>query len=279
MLYADDLVLLAVRTRFTNSDEQSQNLRQYFPNASKPKKMTKVLIFDKSAKLIKRTSRTWTIGDVNIEEDRVFLGAIFTRDRSFIGLVNTLKEKGNKAYYSIIAKSKEWQGFNPKAFFHIFIHTILPILNYGAEVCRGKDWTELEKLHLSACKYILGVSHSAPTDGIQFRLGVHDLEIERGQYGRKPLLIEERLCKLCLGMRIRAVEYEIHFLLHCSYYAKQRQRRFEKLTQMHNDLHLLEIQQSSFGYYLPPPKKKKQQQTNNKTITVSTGWAILFFLQ
>ena len=74
----------------------------------------------------------------------------------------------------------------------------------------------------------------------QFRLGVHDLEIERGRYGRKPFLVEERRCKLCLGMRIHAVEDEIHFLLHCPYYAKQRQRLFEKLTQMHYDLYLLE---------------------------------------
>ena len=36
----------------------------------------------------------------------------------------------------------------------------------------------------------------------QLRLGVLDLEIERGRHGRKPLLIEERLCKLCLDMKI-----------------------------------------------------------------------------
>ena len=67
----------------------------------------------------------------------------------------------------------------------------------------------------------------------QFRLGVLDLEIERGRYGRKPLPIEERLCKLCLDMKI-------HFLLHCPYHTKQRERLFEKLTQMQYDLHLLE---------------------------------------
>ena len=74
----------------------------------------------------------------------------------------------------------------------------------------------------------------------QFRLGVLDLEIERGRYGRKPLPIEERLCKLCLDMKIQAVEDEIHFLLHCPYYTKQREHLFEKLTQMHYDLNLLE---------------------------------------
>ena len=113
-------------------------------------KKTKVLIFDKSTKLEKRTSKMWTTGDINIEGDRIYkyLGVIFTSDGSFLEQINTLKEKANKAYYSIIAKSKEWQGFNPKTFFHIFDHTIVPILNYGVGVWGGKDWTELMKLHL-----------------------------------------------------------------------------------------------------------------------------------
>ena len=93
--------------------------------------------------------------------------------------LNRVKEKGNKAYHSIVAKSKEWQGFNPKTFFHIFDHTILPILNYGAEIWGGKDWIKLEKLHLSVCKYILGVSHSTLADGIYAELGRHPLQISR----------------------------------------------------------------------------------------------------
>ena len=91
----------------------------------------------------------------------------------------------------------------------------------------------------------------------QFRLGVLDLEIERGRYGRKPLLIEERLCKLCLDMKIQAVEDEIHFLLHCPYYTKQRERLFEKLTL--TTFIYLKILINLYGYY---PKK---------TIIVCTG--------
>ena len=74
----------------------------------------------------------------------------------------------------------------------------------------------------------------------QFRFGVHDLEIERARYGRKPLPIEEKYCKLCLDMRIQAVEDEEHFLLYCPSYAEQRGRFFEKLEQMHYNLGLLE---------------------------------------
>ena len=92
----------------------------------------------------------------------------------------------------------------------------------------------------------------------QFRLGVHDLEIERGRYGRKPLPIEERYCKLCLDMRIQAVEDEQHFLLCCPSYAEQKGRFFEKLEQMHYSLGSVE-DSDLFGYY---PRK---------TITVSIG--------
>ena len=74
----------------------------------------------------------------------------------------------------------------------------------------------------------------------QFHSGIHDLKIERGRFSCKPLPIEERCCKLCLGMKIQAAEDKTYFLLHCPHYAKQRQQLFEKLTQMHYDLYLLE---------------------------------------
>ena len=64
----------------------------------------------------------------------------------------------------------------------------------------------------------------------QFRLGVHDLEIERGRYRPKPLPIAERLCKLC---SLQAVEDEKHFLVECPLYMKQRKRLYKMLADMH----------------------------------------------
>ena len=43
-------------------------------------------------------------------------------------------------------------------------------MNYGAEIWGGNEWSALEKLHLLACKYILGVPQSIPTDGIYAEL-------------------------------------------------------------------------------------------------------------
>ena len=93
--------------------------------------------------------------------------------------VNLVKEKAAKAFYAIIGKNKEWHGFNPKVLFHVFDHTILPILNYSTEVWGFNDWYELEKLHLLACKYTLGVNLSTPTSGIYAELGRHPLYIHQ----------------------------------------------------------------------------------------------------
>ena len=52
-------------------------------------------------------------------------------------------------------------------------------MNYGAEIWGGNEWSALEKLHLLACKYILGVPQSTPTDGIYAELERHPIFIQR----------------------------------------------------------------------------------------------------
>ena len=77
-------------------------------------------------------------------------------------------------------------------------------MNYGAEIWGGKVWTELDKLHLAARKYILGVSHSTPTDGIYAELGRQSLHISRKitiakYYKRLSELPEDRSAKKAFG--------------------------------------------------------------------------------
>ena len=140
-------------------------------------KETKVLVFRKGHKN-KRLPQKWQIGDKMIAEAKSYkyLGITVKDNRLFNEHVSLIKEKGNKAFYSLIAKNKEWQGFNPKTFLHVFDHTIVPILNYGAEIWGNVEWEELEKIHLSACKYILGVSVSTPTDGVYAELSLYTVK-------------------------------------------------------------------------------------------------------
>ena len=53
-------------------------------------------------------------------------------------------------------------------------------------------------------------------------------------------LKKDFLAQFCFNMKIQAVEDEIHFLLRCPCYIKQRKRFSGKLTQIHYGLHLLE---------------------------------------
>ena len=79
--------------------------------------------------------------------------------------VSVVKDKAIKAYYGLIAKNREWQGFSPRLFFHIFYHTILPILNYAADVWGCNEWPHLERIYLKTCKFIPEVNQATPSNG------------------------------------------------------------------------------------------------------------------
>ena len=96
-------------------------------------KKTKVVVFSKTR--IPKNDKRWKIGDIEIDEAKSYkyLGVI-RNNGTFTEHVSVVKDKAIKAYYALIAKNREWQGFSPKTFLHIFDHTILPILNYAAGV-------------------------------------------------------------------------------------------------------------------------------------------------
>jgi hypothetical protein len=55
----------------------------------------------------------------------------------------------------------------------------------------------------------------------RFRLGLHDLEINRGAWNKIPR--EERLCPLCQRKTVHSVEDESHFFLACPSFTALRQ--------------------------------------------------------
>ena len=54
----------------------------------------------------------------------------------------------------------------------------------------------------------------------KFRIGVHDLEVERGRHHNIP--IDNRLCKLCSTLNISCIEDEYHVLINCPFYEELR---------------------------------------------------------
>ena len=68
----------------------------------------------------------------------------------------------------------------------------------------------------------------------QFRVGVHNLEIERGNYRCNSHYLSQKNCvKLC---SLQANEDWKHFLVKCPIYMKQRKRLYKKLADMPYDI-------------------------------------------
>ena len=124
----------------------------------------------------------------------------FSFSGSFRKHIDVLKNKARKAFFSLLIKSKQWRGMDPKMSLYLFDHLIKPIVEYGSEVWGFRDWDELETLHLQACKYALGVRSTTTSAAVYSELG------------RRPL-ITGRLIAFKYANRLKT--------LSCDRYAKK----------------------------------------------------------
>ena len=74
--------------------------------------------------------------------------------------------------------------------------------------------------HIQKKKYLIAFT--------RFRVGSHTLEIERGRYSNPRIPINQRLCSKCVE-----VEDEIHFLLYCALYEKERIDLFNNIIEIY----------------------------------------------
>ena len=58
-----------------------------------------------------------------------YVGVMLKSTGSFSEHSDKTKEKAHKSYLSLISKSREWGGFQPRLFLYFFDHTIAPISN------------------------------------------------------------------------------------------------------------------------------------------------------
>ena len=182
LLYADDLVLIAkdrkdLQSQLDALDKFSKSLKMEV-NMDK----TKVMLIQKQKSRAKsKKNKPWKIGDIEVKEcvSYKYLGVILKSNGSFSEHIDKIKEKAQKSYFSLISKSKEWGGFQPRLFLYLFDHTIAPILNYASEIWGFEEWSKLETLHLKACKYALGVRSSTTTDAVYAELGRVSLQCQR----------------------------------------------------------------------------------------------------
>ena len=176
LLYADDLILLAENKK--DMQLQLDELDKYVKSVKMKVNLdkTKIMVLRKNKRKSRGKSENktiWKLGDKEIQECEKYkyLGVNIKSNGSFSEHIEMIKDKAQKSYFSLLAKSREWGGFQPRLFLYLFDHTIMPILNYASEVWGTNEWPKLEKLHLSACKYALGVKSSTTTDAVYAELG------------------------------------------------------------------------------------------------------------
>ena len=177
LLYADDLILLA------ESGEDLQKHIDLLYDFTKQIQMsvnigkTKIMVLRKHIRKVK-SKQTWLFGENEIQEcdSYKYLGVTIKSNCSFNEHVEMVKQK---AYYSLISKCKDFDGLHPRLFLYLFDQTIAPILNYASEIWGHEEFVTLERLHLSACKYILGVKSTTCTDAVYAELGRIPLQLNR----------------------------------------------------------------------------------------------------
>jgi hypothetical protein len=172
-MYAYDIILLSKSAK--GLQEKLDILNTYCKdwclsvNTSK----TKILIFNKAGRLIKKNVR---YGNENIEcvSNYKYLGIWFSSSGSYSFVQNELYKKSLKAFFKL---KKDLLSLNPNigTSMHVFDHTIKPILLYGSDMwgmfnpftmkCKKENpfldniysGSLCEKIHLKFCKLILGV--------------------------------------------------------------------------------------------------------------------------
>ena len=218
--YADDLVLISTCPQ--GLQDQINQLQQYCDtwcidiNTNKTKIMT-----ISTGKNIKREN--YLFGGTEVEQvvEYKYLGIIINSKGEFSNSKTDLANKSLKAYFKL-CKSFHGQPPSAKTFFHIFDHTVKPILTYGSEVIhmfnlKGRNFTrnvddalektfegnKLEKVHLMSLRYILGVHNKVAIDALY------------GETGRLPIYIDI----ICNMMKYyeRLINFEKDSLIYKSY--------------------------------------------------------------
>ena len=173
LLYADDVILLS--TTEAGLQNCISKLEKYCDDWCIEVNLvkSKVMIFNKAGKLY-NCDFTYKGMSLDCVREYKYLGVLFSLSGSFSLASSELYKKGLKAFYkikSIFGSTRP----NSEVAFHVFDHTIKPILTYGSEIwgsCMKNSRTtpsldkiyrdmHAEKLHLKYCKYVLGIHSKA----------------------------------------------------------------------------------------------------------------------
>ena len=138
---------------------------------------TKIMVFRKGGFLGKKEQ--WSYNGVKLEvvNEYCYLGFKFTTMISHNLGTNHLVLKGKRAVFDICRLYQQLREMSKDIFFKVFDAKVQPILLYSSEIWGTSRLESIEKVHLMACKYFLGVPTRTPNKMIYSELGRYPLYI------------------------------------------------------------------------------------------------------
>ncbi|MES9883146.1 MAG: reverse transcriptase family protein [Sedimenticola sp.] len=160
LMYADDTVLLAesaagLQTIINQLDNYTTEWGLTI-NVAK----TKVLVFRKSWQLRKEEKWFYKGTEIEIVNQFCYLGIMLNYNGKFNTTQKHLAEQARKAQFNLMKVIKQ-SNFNVTTMLDLFDTYLAPILNYGSELWGTNKAPEIERVHTSFIKRILGVKRSA----------------------------------------------------------------------------------------------------------------------
>ena len=122
---------------------------------------SKVTVFSRG-KIRNRPEFYFGENKLNVVDHYKNLGLNFNFNGKFTVAKKELYDKGNRAMFSLLRKSRQLQ-LPIDIQLQLFAVLVKPVLLYGCEVWAHEGTDILEKLHLRFCKYVLGVNKSTCT--------------------------------------------------------------------------------------------------------------------
>ena len=108
-----------------------------------------------------------------------YLGLVFSSNGFFKNSQATLADQASKALFQLHKTLHKFKNVPVSLTLDLFDKFISPILNYASEVWGFHSAPEIERIHLTFCKNILGVKKTTQNDFVYGLLGRHPLQIDR----------------------------------------------------------------------------------------------------
>ena len=134
----------------------------------------------------------------------------FNYNGKFTTAQNKLYEKGNRAIFALLRKSRQLH-LPIDVQLHLFDALVESVLLYGCEVWAHEAINVVEKLHFRFCKYILSVNMSTCTNMVLGELGVTPLLLDAQC---RMVMVWVNLSKPCNTSKLSTLLFGVLFKLY-----------------------------------------------------------------